>query len=250
MSEDDISRDNTTGGRRGRRSSKGRAAGTIARPKAPQRPRVSSRTVRKPAAEQPQSSESATGAGGTAAVEAQKADEMVDAPDPTDAGANGGGETDRSGASKTSPPAKNPKRRAPRSKAGAATLQSSPKEQDAQRGRGKTGTQSGGARRRTGAPGNRVAAGGRAAPSADRARPTAPERVYEPTVDPMADLVGLAERSLRESVESLRSVADSRTLSELLERQSRHMRLMTEIWMRQAQRSMEVFNAMLNQRRE
>jgi hypothetical protein len=44
-------------------------------------------------------------------------------------------------------------------------------------------------------------------------------------------------------------VSESRTLAELLERQSQHMRLMTEIWVRQAQRSMEVFNAMLIQRR-
>jgi hypothetical protein len=66
----------------------------------------------------------------------------------------------------------------------------------------------------------------------------------------MAGLAGLAEQSLRDSVQSLRSVSESRTLFELLERQSRHMRLMTEIWMRQAQRSMEVFNTMLSQRRK
>jgi hypothetical protein len=65
----------------------------------------------------------------------------------------------------------------------------------------------------------------------------------------MAKLAGLAERSLQESLQSLRSVSESRTLAELLERQSQHMRLMTEIWGRPAQRSREVVNAMLIQRR-
>jgi hypothetical protein len=77
-----------------------------------------------------------------------------------------------------------------------------------------------------GVPRTRVDAIGPAAPSVDPVRTTSPERLDQPTVDPMADLVGLAERRLRESLESLHSVSEGRTLSE------------------------EVFNAMLNQPRE
>jgi hypothetical protein len=241
MNEDDISRDSAPSGRRGRRSPKGRSTSTIARPKAPQRPRVSSRNGRKPAAEEPQPSKPAAEASVPAAVETQKADEMVTAPGSDDAEARGGGEEERPGASEASPPAKRTaKRRSPRSKAGDATPEASPEAQDTQQGRGRAGALRGGARQRADRPGKRIVAGGRAAPSAGRAQPTTPERVDVPTVDPMKDLAGLAERSLQESLQSLRSVSESRTLSELLERQSRHMRLMTEIWMRQAQRSMEV----------
>jgi hypothetical protein len=175
-------------------------------------------------------------AGRTAAVEAEKADENVPAPGPEDAGAKVAGEKLVSGEPKDRAPAKNgPKRRSPVSKASDA------KAQDAPRGRGEAGGQHGG---------TRVDAGGPAAPGVDPIDQTSPNRYGLPTVDPMADLVGLAEPSLLESLESLRSVSESRTLSELVERQSRHMRLMTEIWMRQVQRSVEVFNVMLSQRRE
>jgi hypothetical protein len=140
-------------------------------------------------------------------------------------------------------------------KASDATSQAGPEALDQPQGRGKGGqhVETGrrvGTRRLAAAPQTRVDTGDPAAPSVDPGRPTSPEHFDLPTVDPMADLAGLAERSLRESLESLRSVSESRTLSELLERQSRHMRLITEIWMRQAERNMEVFNAMLSQRRE
>jgi hypothetical protein len=251
MSEDEISRDTPTGGRRGRRSTKGRASSAIARPKAPQRPRVSSRTSAKSAAEEPQPSELAVEVGGTAVVEAQKADKKVAAPSQEDAGASGEGEENRSGASEVSPPPEKriPKRRSPAGKAGAAKPQASPEAQDPPQRRGKAGAQRG-TRQRADSPAKRVDAAGGAAPSVSRGQPTAPEHFDLPTVDPMAGLAELADRSLQESLQSLRSVAESRTLSKLFERQSRHMRLMTEIWMRQAQRSMEVFNAMLSQRRE
>jgi hypothetical protein len=149
----------------------------------------------------------------------------------------------------TSPPAKaTPKRRAPQGKAGAANPQASPEAQDTPQGRRKAGGHRGVAQQRAGSSGKRVATISLALPNAGQTN--APKRFDLPTVDPMADLVGLADRRLQESLQSLRSVADSRTPSELLERQSQHMRLMMEIWMPQAQRSTEVFNAMLNQRRD
>jgi hypothetical protein len=204
MSEDDNSGDKPTNGRRGRRPSKGRASSTVARPKAPQRPRVTRRTARKPAEEQVQPRETAERAGEAAAVKTART----------------------------------------------AKAQASAEAKDTPQERGKAGGQRGGLRQRAGGRRTRVDTSGVAAPDAGPVKPTSAEPFYQPAVDPMADLTELAEQSLRESVQSLRSVSESRTLSELLERQSRHMRLMTEIWMRQAQRSMEVFNAMLSRRRK
>jgi hypothetical protein len=129
-----------------------------------------------------------------------------------------------------------------------SAAQASPGTQSTRQGARKTAGHQGHARQRAGGPLKRANAGAPAAPAVDPLHPTSPERYDPPIGDPMAGLAGLAERSLRESLESLRWVSESRTLSELLERQSRHMRLMTEIWMRQAQRSMEVFNAMLSDR--
>jgi hypothetical protein len=249
MSEDDNSRDKPTNGRRGRRS-KGRASSTVARPKAPQRPRVASRAVRKAAVEQPQPPQPAEEAGGGAAVEAQKADEQVAAPGPEGAGASVGGGGNVPGDPEARLPAKRiPKRRSPVSKTSAAKPQASP-EADTPPRRGKAAGPRAGDRQRAGGSEKRVDTGGSATASVGPEHPTSPERIDLPAVDPMADLVGLAEGSLRESLQSLRSVSESRTLPELIERQSRHMRLMTEIWMRQAQRSMEVFNAMLSQGRK
>jgi hypothetical protein len=142
-----------------------------------------------------------------------------------------------------------PKRRSRVSKTSAAKPQAS-SEADTAQGRGKAAGPRAIARQRAAGSEKRDDTGGSATTTAGPVRPPSPERSDLPAVDPMADLVGLTERSLRESLQSLRSVSESRTLSELLERQSRHMRLMTEIWMRQAQRSMEVFNAMLSRRRK
>jgi hypothetical protein len=243
MSEDDNGRDKPTNGRRGRRPSKGRASSTVARPKAPQRPRVARRTARKPSEEQVQPRETAERAGEAAAVNMTQADEHTAAPDPEGAGVSVKEEQGPSAGPDSEPPAKRAqKQRSPSGKAGTAKAHASGEAKDTSQGRGKAGGRPGGLRQRAG--------GRRHVASSDQAAPTSPAPFDQPTVDPMADLAGLAEQSLRESLQSLRSVSESRTLSELLERQSRHMRLMTEIWMRQAQRSMEVFNATLSQRRK
>jgi hypothetical protein len=251
MSEDDNGRDKPTNGRRGRRPSKGRPSSTVARPKAPQRPRVTRRTARKSAEEQVQPRETAERAGEAAAVKTTQADEHVIAPDPEGAGVNVEEEQGPSSGPESGPPAKRAqKRRSPSGKARTAKAQASAEAKDTPQERGKAGGQPGGLRQRAGGRRTRVDTSGVAAPDAGPVKPTSAEPFDQPAVDPMADLTGLAEQSLRESLQSLRSVSESRTLSELLERQSRHMRLMTEIWMRQAQRSMEVFNAMLSQRRK
>jgi hypothetical protein len=251
MSEDDNGRGKPINGRRGRRPAKGRASSTIDRPKAPQRPRVARRTVRKPSEEQVQPRETAERAGETAAVETTQADEHVAALDTEGAGISVEEEQGSSSGPVSSPPAKRAqKRKSPSGKARAARPQASVEAKDTQQERGKAGGQRGGPRQRAGGRRTRADTVGSAAPSAGPVGPTSPAPFDQPTVDPMADLAGLAEQSLRDSLESLRSLSESRTLSELLERQSRHMRLMTEIWMRQAQRSMEVFNAMLSQRRK
>ena len=64
-----------------------------------------------------------------------------------------------------------------------------------------------------------------------------------PSPDALVELAGLAERGFQECMQSLRSLSEARALPELLERQSQHMILMTEIWMRQARRSLEVFSS-------
>jgi hypothetical protein len=251
MSEDDNGRDKPTNGRRGRRPVKGRASSTIARPKAPQRPRVARRTVRKASEEQVQPRETAERAGEAAAVETTQADEHVTAPDPEGEGVSAEKERDASSGPESGPPAERAqKRKSPSSKARTAKGQASVEAKHPPQERGKAGGQPGAPRQRAGGRRTRVDTSGPAAPNAGPVKPASPEPFDQPTVDPMADLAGLAEQSLRDSLQSLRSVSESRTLSELLERQSRHMRLMTEIWMRQAQRSMEVFNAMLSQRRK
>ena len=113
-----------------------------------------------------------------------------------------------------------------------------------------SGARQGAPRRRTPGPRTRGDAKGPSTSNGDVAQSVAPTKDSgSPPIDPIAELAGLAERSLHESLQCLRSVTESRTLSELLERQSRHMRLMSEIWVRQAQRSMELFNVMLVQRR-
>jgi hypothetical protein len=151
-------------------------------------------------------------------------------------------------------PEKKPtKRRSPARKTSASKASAASEAQAAptERKKAASGTRQGATRRRTPGPRTRGDAKGPSASPADVAQSVAPSDASgSPPIDPMAELAGLAERSLHESLQSLRSVTESRSLSELLERQSRHMRLMSEIWVRQAQRSMEVFNAMLVQRRK
>jgi hypothetical protein len=250
MSDDDSGRDKPTNGRRGRRPSKGlhqaRWLGQSRRSAHEwpvvrfERLPLSSRNPSPPAE-----------AGRAAALETHKKDEQVPMPGPEGAGAGvevGGIHT---GEPEVHVPVKNiPKRGSPASKAKAAKPQASSEAQDTPHGRSEAGAQRGATRQRAGGRRKRVDPRSQAAPGVDPVNPTSPEPSDQPTADPMADLAGLDEQSLHESLQSLRSVTESRTLSELLERQSRHMRLMTEIWMRQAQRSMEVFNAMLSHRRK